>query len=58
MNIEMNKEIIVTNYEDFVCQLYKAIKEAAESGTGLQLQLSPYDCVKWSNEQVSYIECS
>lgn len=54
----MNKEIIVTDYEDFVCQLYEAIKEAAERGDGLQLELSPYDCLKWSNELISYIECS
>ena len=54
----MNKEIIVTDFEDFVCQLYKAIKEAAERGDGLQLELSPYDCLKWSNEHISNIECS
>lgn len=54
----MNREIIVTDFEDFVCQLYKAIEEAAKSGTGLQLELSPYDCLKWSIEHVSNIECS
>lgn len=54
----MNKEIIVTDFEDFVCQLYEAIKEAAERGDGLQLELSPYDCLKWSNERISNIECS
>ena len=54
----MKKEIIVTEFEDFVYQLYKAIEEAAERGVGLQLELSPYDCLKWSNEHISYIECS
>ena len=54
----MEKEIIVTNFEDFVCQLYTAIKEAAERGDGLQLQLSPYDCLKWSNENIENIELS
>ena len=54
----MEKEIIVTNFEDFVCQLYAAIKEAAERGDGLQLKLSPIDCLKWSNENIGNIECS
>ena len=54
----MIKEIIVTDFEDFVCQLYKAIGEAAERGDGLELKLSPYDCLKWSNEHISNIECS
>lgn len=53
----MDKEIIVTNFEDFVCQLYNAIEEAAEHGHGLQLELSPYDCLRWSNEHIENIEC-
>lgn len=52
------KEIIVGDFEDFVCQLYKAIKEAAACGDGLQLKLSSIDCLKWSNEHVTNIECS
>lgn len=51
----MTREILVTDSEDFVCQLYGAIKEAAKRGDGLQLQLSPYDCLKWSNEHVTNI---
>ena len=54
----MEKEIIVTNFEDFTCQLYAAIKEAADQGHGLQFQLSPIDCLKWSNENIENIECS
>ena len=54
----MSKDIIVTDYEDFVCQLYEAIEEAAERGDGLELKLSPYDCLKWSNEHIRNIECS
>ena len=54
----MEKEIITTDFEDFVCQLYGAIEEAAERGDGLQFKLSPLDCLKWSNEHISNIECS
>ena len=54
----MEREIMVTNFEDFVCQLYKEIEKAAERGDGLQLELSPLDCLKWSTEHIDNIECS
>ena len=54
----MDKEIISNNFEDFVVQLYKEIKEAAKRGEGLQFKLSPADCLKWSYEDIDYIECT
>lgn len=55
---EFESEIIVTDYEDFVVQLYWEIRKAAERNSGLELKLSPYDCYKWAKEEISYIECN
>lgn len=52
----MNKELICGDFEDFVSKLYTAIEEAAKENIGLQFALSPYDCKRWSDEHIQWIE--
>lgn len=50
------KELLVTDFCNFVCELYKYMEEASANNTGITIDICAKDVKKWAEEHISYIE--